>query len=264
MKKIVKTILFTLIFGTISIFIATTIAFFLSLTIPGDPVLPYLPRGRFNQAYYDNIYHYLGLDQPIFIRLFKYITDMIVGDWGFSESISRNYPVFDLILNRSFPTIVLLLLPLILGLTLGFFLGNYSLKFKSRKGINAIKIVSLAGIIFPIIILIVSFQFFSIPVIPIIQLILLWISLTIPIMALTILFVHINLNKSIEHDSHRRSNIPFILVVGVGYSIIYLLLIQTEIMYSFDGIGTLFLQAISSIDYYVIRAIVFLFFFILF
>jgi len=262
MKKLVKKILFTIGLGIISIIITSIISFFISLTIPGDPVLAYMREGSFSQAYYDQIYHELGLDQPIFIRLIRYMGEMISGNWGYSVSISRGHPVFDLILNRTIPTIALLLIPLILGLVLGFFLGNWSLKFKSRKAINAINIISLAGVIIPIILLILSFQFFSISVIPIIELMLLWISLTIPIMAMTNLFVHINLNDPIERNLHRHSNIPFILLLGVGYAIIYVLLIQTEIMYSFDGIGMLFLQAISSVDYNVIRAIIFLFFFI--
>jgi peptide/nickel transport system permease protein len=261
MKKLVKKILFTIGLGIISIIITSIISFFISLTIPGDPVLAYMREGLYSQAYYDQIYHELGLDQPIFIQLFKYIADMILGSWGLSQSISHGYPVFVLIMNRSFPTITLLLVPLIVGLVLGYFVGNNSLRFKSRKRINIIKIASLAGVIIPIILLILSFQFFSISIIPILELILLWIGLIIPIMAMTILFVHLKLNKPIDRDSHRRSNNSFLLLLGVGYAIIYVLLIQTEIMYSLDGLGTLFLQAISSVDYYVIRAIIFLFFF---
>jgi len=65
----------------------------------------------------------------------------------------------------------------------------------------------------------------------------------------------INLSKE---ASEKRSTRVFKLLVGLSYGIVLAFLIQTEIMFSFDGIGDLFLQAISSADYYVINAIIFL------
>lgn len=258
MNKIAKKILLTLATGIISCLITCTISFFLSRMLLGDPVLAILGEGHFSSELYDAIYHELGLDQPIIIQLFRYINDMLVGDWGYSLSILRSCPAYILIMERIFPTLTLLLIPVLLGLVLGYFFGNYSLKFESRKEIRGIKIVLFAGVIIPIITLTLSFQFFSISATPILELIILWIALMIPIISLTILFVQLNLNVFSGKNSSRRSRVIFIFVFCIGYSIIYLFLIQTEIMFSFEGIGELFLQAISSTDYYVTNAIMFL------
>jgi len=65
----------------------------------------------------------------------------------------------------------------------------------------------------------------------------------------------INLSKE---ASEKHSTRVFKLLVGFSYGIVLAFLIQTEVMYSFDGIGDLFLPAISSGDFYVINAIIFL------
>lgn len=251
MKKTVKRVLLTLGLGTLSLIIASVVSFLISLTLPGDPVLAYLPEGRVDPAFYDQMYHEFGLNQPFLIRLIFYVLDMGVGVWGLSLNIIRGAPVFDLIMDRIPSTLFLLLIPLILGFVLGFTLGNFSTRYKTQNGEKVVQILSLLGFVVPIILLTLSFQFF-----PIKNMIFLWIMMTISHMALTITLVRIYLKKRVE-VSEKRSNILFVLMLGVSYGIVYLFFIQIEIMFSFGGIGELLLQAFSSTDYWVCNAVIY-------
>jgi ABC-type dipeptide/oligopeptide/nickel transport system permease component len=258
MRKIIKKVILTLVVEFAFLFLAMIISFLISRVLPGDPVLPYLPSGSVSPELYDAVRHMLGLDQPIIEQFFRYIGDMLTGAWGFSFSISRGYPVFSLIMERIPPTIYLLVLPLILGLFLGFILGNHSVKDKSIIGNRTVQIVSLLGFALPIITLAILFQFFLSFINPLFDLVLLWIALSISITALTTLLVRIYLINLTKEASEKHSTIAFILLVGFSYGIVLAFLIQTEIMFSFEGIGDLFLQAISSADYYVMNVIIFL------
>ena len=253
MKKNVKRVIMTLILGIISVFIVSVISFLISQVLPGDPVLAYLPFGLISPEHYNAMSHLLGLDQPFIIQLFRYISDMITGNWGLSLSVSRGIPAYSLIMDRLPSTLFLLLIPLILGFVLGFILGNYSIKYKTRTEERVVQILSLLGFAIPIILLMLSFQYF-----PIINVVFLWITLTITHMALTIILVRTYLKKSSKDASEKHSNILFVLIVGISYGIIYIFFIQIEIMFSFGGIGELLLQALSTADYYVINVIIFL------
>ncbi|MFX1420305.1 MAG: hypothetical protein ACFE9N_15450 [Promethearchaeota archaeon] len=250
MRKIIKRVLLTVVLGFASLFLATLISFLISKVIPGDPVLAYLPDS-WTQPQYDIMYNRLGLDQPIIIQFFRFISDMLLGNWGLSLSISRGYPVYDLVMDRIPSTSCFLIVPIILGLVLGFVLGNYSMKFESRKGVRTVQILSIAGIVIPIVLFNILSQFF------LLNLMVLWMLLTISIMALTILLVRIYLFNLSKEASEKRSNTLFVLVVGISYAIIFLFLIQSE-LFNMGGIGELLLQAFSSADYYVINTIMFL------
>ena len=258
MRKIIKKVLLTLVIELAFLFLAMIISFLISRALPGDPVLAYLPFGRIDPVMYKQMSHQLGLDQPIIALFFRYVGDMLTGNWGYSLNIFRGAPVFSLIMERIPPTIYLTSIPLILGLFLGFILGNHSVKVKSIIGNRTVHIVSLLGFALPIITLAILFQFFLSFINPLFDLVLLWIILSISITAITILLVRIYLINLSKEASVKHSTIVFKLLVGFSYGIVLAFLIQTEIMFSFDGIGDLFLQAISSGDYYVINAIIFL------
>lgn len=252
MKKNIKRVFMTLVLGTLSLIIVSIVSFLISRVLPGDPLLPYLP-GSVTPEQYDAIRHMLGFDKPIIEQFFRYIGDMVTGNWGHSLSIFRGASVYSLIMDRIPSTLYFLIIPIILGFVLGFILGNYSIKFTTRTGERVVQILSLLGFAMPIILLTLSFQYF-----PIYNLVFLWISLTISHMVLTIILVRIYLKKSSKDASEKRSNILFVLIVGVSYGIIYTFFIQIEIMFSFGGIGELLLQAFSTADYYVINVIIFL------
>lgn len=266
MRKIIKKVILTLVLELAFLFVAIIISFLISRVLPGDPVLPYLPEGPWDQNMYDSIYRQLGFDQPIVIQFFRYVLNMVGGDWGRSLSISSRTPAFSLIMERMLPTIYLTVLPLILSLLLGFLLGNHSIKVKSRIGNRTVQIVTLLGFALPILMVTMLFQFFFSPfflspiifINPVFDLVFLWIAPTISITAITTLLVRIYLINLTKESLEKHSTIRFNLLVVFSYGIVLAFLMQTGIMYSFEGIGDLFLQAIRSADYYVINGIIFL------
>ncbi|MFX0012431.1 MAG: hypothetical protein ACFE9R_19110, partial [Candidatus Hermodarchaeota archaeon] len=159
MAKINVRVGICLLIGFGLLIFAFIVSFFISLILPGDPVLAYLPEGPINPAQYDAIYHQLGFDQPLFIRFFRYVGNMLTGNLGYSLSISHGMPVFELIATRMPRTFDLLFLPLVIGLLLGFLLGHLSIR-TSYKSVNRIvQVLALIGLAVPILFLAISLQF---------------------------------------------------------------------------------------------------------
>ena len=115
-KYIVKRILS----GVITILILITACFFLMHVIPGSPFskgeqgVPEAVMQRLNEKY--------GLDQPLYVQYFRYLDQILHGDFGISYKNS-SVQVNDLI-NRGFPIsarigILAVLISLVIGILLG-------------------------------------------------------------------------------------------------------------------------------------------------
>ena len=115
-KYIVKRILS----GVITILIMITACFFLMQAIPGSPFskgeqgVPEAVMQRLNEKY--------GLDQPLYVQYFRYLDQILHGDFGISYKNS-SVQVNDLI-NRGFPIsarigILAVLISLVIGILLG-------------------------------------------------------------------------------------------------------------------------------------------------
>lgn len=115
-KYIVKRILS----GVITILILITACFFLMYAIPGSPFskgeqgVPEAVMQRLNEKY--------GLDQPLYVQYFRYLDQILHGDFGISYKNS-SVQVNDLI-NRGFPIsarigILAVLISLVIGILLG-------------------------------------------------------------------------------------------------------------------------------------------------
>jgi len=99
----------------------SVIVFILSHSIPGDPVFYYISQDDFTQEDYDEVFHMLGLDQPIYVQYWHFITDAITGDFGVSFLTKK--PVLPTIIER-FPNTVILalggtLIAIIIAIPLG-------------------------------------------------------------------------------------------------------------------------------------------------
>ncbi len=89
-----------------AIFGASILAFVIMRVLPGDPARlilgPLAPPGAVR-----SIRHQLGLDQPIYVQYWRYITDFFKGNWGYSYSDGES--VRQLIGDRAPATIELAL-----------------------------------------------------------------------------------------------------------------------------------------------------------
>jgi peptide/nickel transport system permease protein len=98
--------------------------FFLFRVIPGDPART-LGRGRFSTpeqlAEFNRTY---GLDQPLVQQFFTFMKNTAMGDLGIS--LRYRVPVSDLILDRLWPTLLLVGTSTVLATLIGVYLGILS------------------------------------------------------------------------------------------------------------------------------------------
>jgi peptide/nickel transport system permease protein len=128
------------------IFIVAVIAFFITNLMPGDPVRVILGNMA-SEAEVARLEKSLGFDQPLIIRFFRWLANIIRGDFG--ESLYLNAPVSEILLERMRPTFLIAVLAEILGITAGLLLGILA-AVKHREILDQFSItLSLLGISIP-------------------------------------------------------------------------------------------------------------------
>ncbi|EIK3544552.1 ABC transporter permease [Escherichia coli] len=105
------------------------ITFIISHLIPGDPAR-LLAGDRASDAIVENIRQQLGLDQPLYVQFYRYVSDLFHGDLG--TSIRTGRPVLEE-LRIFFPaTLELAFGALLLALLIGIPLGILSAVWRNR------------------------------------------------------------------------------------------------------------------------------------
>ncbi|MFV0467169.1 MAG: ABC transporter permease [Lachnospiraceae bacterium] len=114
----------------IVIFIVTVIVFSLMHFLPGDPIKLYLGDSATEDqiAYYTQIF---GLDKPLYIQYFRWITGLFHGEMGLS--IVYHTEVSDLLLKRAICTISVTIPAFIVSLIIGITLGVITATHRGKK-----------------------------------------------------------------------------------------------------------------------------------
>ncbi len=138
------------LFNAIILILAVVILNFLLIHLaPGDPAEVIAGEmGGATQEMLDSIRATYGLDQPVYVQLGVYLGKIIRGDLG--HSFYFNIPVLELILDRLWPTLLLVTTALILAITLGTFLGVLASRNPGGIFSNSITIISLVGYSMPV------------------------------------------------------------------------------------------------------------------
>lgn len=121
------------------------IAFLLLQAIPGDPTVAYYGTSNVRAEDLARIRSELGLDRPVFVQYFAWLSQFVQGDWGVSYVASR--PVLGLVLERLPATLELMGAALALSLLFSIPLGilaavrqyswvDYVLTFFSFAGLS--------------------------------------------------------------------------------------------------------------------------------
>ena len=110
-------------------FAISVVAFLLIQAPPGDFLTTYIARlGEsdeiLDQATIDNLRARFGLDKPLYIQYFKWVSNLIVGDFGMS--FEWRQPVSDLVWERMGLTMCLSFATLIFTWAVAFPIGVYS------------------------------------------------------------------------------------------------------------------------------------------
>jgi peptide/nickel transport system permease protein len=86
------------------VIIGISLLAFSILHVIGDPVLLLLPQNAGKEEY-ERYHKILGLDQPVYVQYWKFVSRAVVGDFG--KSWYTSTPAFTLVLERMPPTLYL-------------------------------------------------------------------------------------------------------------------------------------------------------------
>lgn len=121
-----------LLTAIVAFFGITIIAYILASMMPGSPLdqLITLESGTTAEELAE-IEHRMGLDRPIYIQYFYWLKNMLQGNWG--TSYSQHRPVMELISSRVGPTLILSLSSMALAFLVSVPLGMIA-GYKSYSG----------------------------------------------------------------------------------------------------------------------------------
>jgi peptide/nickel transport system permease protein len=126
-----------------------TLNFLMLHLAPGDPLLAIVGQELTASAeWMDAMRAKLGLDRPLHVQYFDYLSDAVRGDLGFS--LLKRAPVLDLVLERLFNTFLLAFTSMILSVLIGVGLGLFASKKPYSFRDNFFTFISVIGLALPI------------------------------------------------------------------------------------------------------------------
>ncbi|AND38678.1 MULTISPECIES: nickel ABC transporter permease [Cytobacillus] len=135
------------ILQTIPVIIGVTfVVFFIMQLVPGDPAVLLAGEGASKETI-EAIRDQLGLNQPLYIQYFEYLTSVFKGDLG--VSLKNSQPVLDEILVRLPITIELAFFSIIITIVLGMAAGIISAVKPYSLTDVSVMLVALLGISLP-------------------------------------------------------------------------------------------------------------------
>lgn len=271
--------------------LVTVGVFALARLSPVDPVLVFAGEER-DPAMLAAIRHELGLDQPLPVQYFAWLSHAVQGDLG--RSFQNRQRVSEAILERLPATFELGLAALLISVTLALVIGVLS-AVKRNSVVDLLSTgVTLAGVSFPTfflgVVLILLFSY-VIPgrifppggYVPLTQdagdnlrrLVLPAVTLATASLALNLRQVRSSLLEVFGHEYVRTARakglregvvivrhalknalIPVVTLIGIQIGAIIEGAVITETIFSWPGVGRLAVQAIPSHDYPVVQGVV--------
>lgn len=277
----------------LTVFTIVVVNFIVVRVVPGDPLTAIVGDYPAPPDYVDQLKRELGLDDSILVQLWRYFVALAQGNLGFS--FVNRQPVLDLVVNRSMYTLMLMIPALVLSTLIGLTLAVFTAPRAGSSADNAVTALSLFGFSIPVFwlgqILIVIFAV-SLAWLPAqgFQSIrgagagslrdILW-HLVLPLTCITTYLVAVvsrvaraSVIDSLNRDfiltaagkglSERRilwrhvvpnALIPVITVVGYTFGHSLTGAILTETVFSWPGLGDLFLQSVINRDYAVLQGV---------
>jgi peptide/nickel transport system permease protein len=290
-RLFVINIVLTVNIGIAFFFIGTLISFAIFYLLPGDPVIAYLASIGIHSpspAQIQAATQQLGLDLPIFLRYFRYLLDLLSGNWGTSVSISAGTPVIEL-MRRLPRTIGLMTMSIMIALPLGFLLGRLLAKKRGLWYDRLIQLGSIIGLSFPIFFLGMLFQFNLAYVNPIFpatyyrnltytdppyltgfyifdalftgqfhKIIDYLHHLFLPVTCLAIVsfsLITLKTRTYLPEKSREKTIFSNLLLTVTIFSFVFMSAILVESTFGLNGFASLLIDAIALVDYWVISAI---------
>ena len=147
MLGIGRSILNTLVSVVLTFLGLTIVTFFIGRIIPIDPVLAIVgPKASVET--YDRVRIEIGLDQPVPVQYWRYLTKVLHGDFG--TSVITSQPVLQDMLHVFPATLELAFLALLIGVVLGVPLGVVAATQRGRWPDHVVRLLSLFGYSMPV------------------------------------------------------------------------------------------------------------------
>ncbi|MEM8694014.1 MAG: ABC transporter permease [Pseudomonadota bacterium] len=271
-------------------FVALFVFLLLRLT-PGDPAA-ILAGDTATPEQLAAIRESLGLNDPIFTQFFRWVGQLLQGDFG--TSILSGKPVIELIGDRMEPTISLALTTIILSVTIAVPLGVVAAWKQGTLIDRFVMLLSVLGFSVPVFVIgylmisLFSMELKWFPVqgfrpigeglgdflhriaLPTFTLTLLYIALIARITRTSMLeilgddYVRTARAKGLPESrvlmrhALRNCSVPIITVIGIGFALIISGVVVTESVFNLPGLGRLTVDAVLSRDYPVIQAVILL------
>ena len=276
-----------LVMGIVAVFV-----FLLLHLSPGDPAA-IIAGDNASGEQIAGIRKQLGLDDPLPLQFFRWVTAVLQGDLGIS--IFSNEPVLKLISQRVEPTLSLALTTLIVAVTLAVSFGVLAAWKVGTVIDRSLMVVSVIGFSVPVfvvgymLIYVFSINLRWLPVqgySPIAQGLGPWIErLILPSIALGLAYVALiaritrtSMLEVLAEDYIRtarakgvatrsmllkhalkNAGVPIVTVIGIGVALLIGGVVITETVFNIPGIGRLVVDAISKRDYPIIQGVILIF-----
>lgn len=282
MKKYVLKRVITAIF---TLLVITLILFILMQLMPGSP----FNDEKLNESQKAALYAKYGLDKPIVVQFFRYVTNMFKGDLGVSYKISKNTPIIQLIASRLPISVGVGFAAVFIGAIVGLFLGLLAAFKRDTAWDTLATVISVIGVSVPsyVFALALSYQFgFKLDLFPMLfsakdvvrSSVLPSISLSMFTMASIARFTRAEMIEVLGSDymllaeskglsgsklvfAHalRNALIPIITVLAPLVVDLMTGSLVVEKIFSIPGVGSLLVNAIQSNDYNVVIALSFIY-----
>lgn len=140
-RYIIKRLLISI--GTI--FVVILLLFILLQFMPGSP----FNDEKLSADQRAILYEKYGLDQPIIVQFFKYVVNMLKGDFGVSYTISKNTPIAQLLQTRLPVSLRIGGQAVLLGAVIGLILGIVAAIWHGTLWDTIATIISVIGVSVP-------------------------------------------------------------------------------------------------------------------
>ena len=273
-------------------FIITFATFVLMQMLPGGPLAAYENNPEISQEDIERLRREMGLDRPIPVQYWAWLKNFVRGDWGYSFATKR--PVLEEIWDRLPNTIYLTGLSLILALLIAIPVGIISATRQYSIFDHITTTLTYVGRSMPVyysgLLLIIIFSIwlrwfpsggmhtlgkeFSI-IDSLRHLFLPMISLSTLIAAKYVRFLRTSMLEVIHQDyirtaaakglhnriiiykhAFRNAAIPLVTVVAIDLPVLFAGALFTETVYSWPGMGRLFVDSATRFDYSIVMGIV--------
>ncbi|MFW9875868.1 MAG: ABC transporter permease subunit, partial [Candidatus Thorarchaeota archaeon] len=226
-----------------------------------------------------------------FLQFYKFLGDLMTGNWGISVSISQGTPVANLFMTN-FPSMIEIgLLPIALGIIVGVLLGKVANRYRGKWVDKTIHVIYILGISFPPFFLGMLFQygiFVTDSPLPIIgwknpidptppmgagfriydailanqsylvgDIILHYLIPRIILFIATFTFITRQTRSMQENKSYGSSVILNTVITGNAFGFIVMSFFTVDLLFNLSSFSNLFLMALSFNEYWVLRVCLF-------